>query len=314
MGGYWQALWADLDRLVESSPLVIDRPRGSRHPRYPEMIYPSDYGYLAGTSAGDGAGVDVWVGSDARRLDALLVSVDLEKRDVEVKLLLGCSPDEAQAILALLNDGSMHVALVHRGAEGLALIQNRRSVRRFRPQPLPAGVLERLLGAAVQAPSAHNRQPWRFVVLETPAARDRLAGALGAEFRAALLADGLPPAEAEAQVSRSYQRLIEAPAAILLCLDPADLDVYPDAPRQQAELLMAVQSVAMAGENLLLAAHAEGLGGVWICAPLFAPAAARAALSLPQDWQPQGLLLLGYPEQQPKARGRKPLQDVVVRL
>jgi nitroreductase len=87
-------------------------------------------------------------------------------------------------------------------------------------------------------------------------------------------------------------------------------DNYPDARRQQAEYLMSVQSVAMAGQNLLLAAHAEGLGGVWVCAPLFAQEAVRQALNLPGEWHPQGMLLLGYPAVVPKTRPRRPVSEV----
>jgi nitroreductase len=98
---------------------------------------------------------------------------------------------------------------------------------------------------------------------------------------------------------------------VLLCLDVFTGDAYPDTPRQAAEHLMGVQSVALAGGYLLLAAHAAGLGGVWVCAPLFAPEAARRALDLPSEWQPQALILLGYPAQTPEARPRVPLADVV---
>jgi nitroreductase len=76
--------------------------------------------------------------------------------------------------------------------------------------------------------------------------------------------------------------------------------------------MMAVQSVAMAGENLLLAASAEGWGACWMCAPLFAGDEARRALDLPQDWEPQGLVLLGEAAEAPAPRGRKSLTDVTL--
>ena len=73
---------------------------------------------------------------------------------------------------------------------------------------------------------------------------------------------------------------------------------------------MGVQSVALAGGTLLLAAHAEGLGGVWVCAPLFTPDTVRASLDLPSDWVPQGMILLGYPEKVPEPRPRRPVSEV----
>ena len=99
------AFWAALDQLTASSRLVIDRPRGTAHPRYPDMIYPLDYGYLADTTAMDGGGIDVWAGSDpARGLDAVMVTVDLMKRDSEIKLLIGCTEEEKQLVWHQHND------------------------------------------------------------------------------------------------------------------------------------------------------------------------------------------------------------------
>ena len=99
--GFWHAL----DQLVSEHPLIIDRAKGSCHPRYPEIIYPLDYGYLEGTQAGDGTGIDVWVGSAPRRsVTAVVCTVDRLKRDAEVKLLLGCTAQEAQTILDFHND------------------------------------------------------------------------------------------------------------------------------------------------------------------------------------------------------------------
>ena len=92
--------WERLDDLVSDSRVVIDRPRGTAHPRYPEFIYPLDYGYLGATQASDGGGVDVWVGSlPEPRVTAVVCTVDVLKRDTELKLLLGCTPEEAEIIL-----------------------------------------------------------------------------------------------------------------------------------------------------------------------------------------------------------------------
>lgn len=110
------AFWAALDRLVVESQIVIDRPRGTPHPRYPEFIYPLDYGYLAGTLTADGGGLDVWVGSQPdRSLTAIVCTVDLVKRDAEIKLLLGCTREEAQVILAVHNTGPQAATLIERG-------------------------------------------------------------------------------------------------------------------------------------------------------------------------------------------------------
>lgn len=193
-----------------------------------------------------------------------------------------------------------------------ALARARRSVRRFQPESVDAGLLHGLLEAARWAPSPHNRQPWRFVVLESAELRLELATAMGARLRADRLADGDDPQAVEADVARSLTRITGASAAVLLCLTMDPMDRYPDERRAEAERWMAMQGVAMAGQNLLLAAHAGGLGACWICAPLFAPETVRQVLQLPPAWEPQGLIVLGWPAGTPAERSRLPLEQVTV--
>src|SRR5207244_4146723 len=104
----------------------------------------------------------------------------------------------------------------------------------------------------------------------------------------------------------------EAPVVILTCLTLADMDNYADHRRAHAEHLMAVQSVAMALQNLLLAAHAEDLGACWMCAPLFCSEVVCEVLTLPADWEAQALITLGYPASAGKPAQRKALKDVTL--
>ncbi len=109
--GYWEKLEA----LVKHCGLVIDRPKGTSHPRFPDFIYPLEYGYLAGTVAMDQGGIDVWVGSlPDRRVTGVICTVDSLKQDAEIKILLNCTPDEAQVILQTHNDGSQSAILIMR--------------------------------------------------------------------------------------------------------------------------------------------------------------------------------------------------------
>jgi F420 biosynthesis protein FbiB-like protein len=189
------------------------------------------------------------------------------------------------------------------------LLRRRRSIRRFAETPADPEGVRRLLDAARLAPSAHNRQPWRFVVLGEQA-RVRLAEAMAERLRRDRLADGDTPQAVAADAARSRARIVGAPAAILVCLTMESMDRYPDGRRNQAERVMAIQSAAMAGENLLLAATAEGWGACWMCGPLFAGEEARRALDLPDAWEPQGLVVLGHPAESPPPRGRRSLEDV----
>lgn len=110
--------WRTLDSLLQSSEIVIDRPKNSRHPKYPEMIYPLDYGYLADTASMDGEGIDLWRGSlPEERIQGIIVTVDLWKRDSEIKLLIGLTEAEIQVVLDFLNEpGVMAGMLIRREA------------------------------------------------------------------------------------------------------------------------------------------------------------------------------------------------------
>jgi coenzyme F420-0:L-glutamate ligase / coenzyme F420-1:gamma-L-glutamate ligase len=193
---------------------------------------------------------------------------------------------------------------------GLAIDQ-RRSIRRYLPGQIDESTIERILIAATQAPSAHHRQPWRFAVLDDPTDKVKLATAMGEQLRKDRTADGEDPKAIEDDVARSYARITEAPVVIVACLDDRDMDRYPDGKRNTAEYLMAVQSTAMAVQNLLLAAHCEGLGACVMCAPLFCSDSVSQGLSLPSEWRPQMLVTIGTPANAGRIRPRLPLAQVV---
>lgn len=192
----------------------------------------------------------------------------------------------------------------------LRWLVERRSIRRYLPEPVSPKHVQQLLTAACWAPSAHNRQPWRFAVIQDAANKHRLAKAMGERLRADLSADEVPTEAIDQDVTRSYRRITQAPLLILLCLTMRDMDRYPETERQQREWIMAVQSVAMAGQNLLLAAHALGLAACWMCAPLFCPEVVVQTLDLPDDWQPQSLITVGHPAEK-RQKCRQPLAEQV---
>jgi F420 biosynthesis protein FbiB-like protein len=190
-------------------------------------------------------------------------------------------------------------------------LRTRRSVRRFKVDPVPDAILQNILSTATYAPSAHNRQPWRFVVVADESVKSKLADAMAEDFERDLRQDGVVEEKIQAQIKRSKDRMDSAPVLILLCLDMSEMDSYPDAKRQQAERTMAIQSVAAAGLQLLLAAHAEGLGGVWVCSPLFTQEKIQNTLDLPKTWEPQGMFFVGYADGLPKNKERKAIQHLV---
>ena len=101
---YTDAFWNAIDELVSGSGIVIDRPKGSAHPRYPDFIYKVDYGDLKDTTSMDGGGIDVWVGSGGKKIDAVMCIIDLQKKDSEIKILVGCTEEEKKIVYETHNE------------------------------------------------------------------------------------------------------------------------------------------------------------------------------------------------------------------
>jgi F420 biosynthesis protein FbiB-like protein len=193
-------------------------------------------------------------------------------------------------------------------------LRTRRSIRRFKADRVPDSVIRDILHTATFAPSAHNRQPWRFIVLTNSSAKHHLSDSMAGEFQRDLEKDNLSSEEIAKRVNRSRERITGAPVVVILCLDMSEMDEYPDTRRKKAEYVIATQSAANAGMQLLLAAHAEGLGGVWVCSPMFAQGIVQKALNISKTWEPQAMFLLGYPVEIPVLRERKKLEEVAIFL
>jgi inorganic pyrophosphatase len=115
VGAVDDSFWRAVDSLVAGARIVVDRPSGSPHPRDATHIYPLDYGYLDGTTSGDGEGIDVWIGTMAdRSVTGVICTVDLHKRDMEIKVLLGCSLADVRQIQAFFSDMSVGHSFVPR--------------------------------------------------------------------------------------------------------------------------------------------------------------------------------------------------------
>lgn len=114
-----EAFWSALDELVAQSEIVIDRPKGTAHPTFPDFIYEVDYGYLKNTSSMDGGGIDVWVGTGEKKIDAVICIVDLMKRDSEIKILIGCTEEEKGIVYRTHNETEyMKGILIERKTHG----------------------------------------------------------------------------------------------------------------------------------------------------------------------------------------------------
>jgi coenzyme F420-0:L-glutamate ligase / coenzyme F420-1:gamma-L-glutamate ligase len=189
-------------------------------------------------------------------------------------------------------------------------LRSRRSIRRFKPSPVSDSTIRKILTTATYAPSAHNRQPWRFIVLTGDGSKSNFADSMAVDFRRDLERDNLPEDEIFNRLEKSRSRIATAPVIIIVCMDSSEMDSYPDAQRAQAERIMAIQSTSNAGLQLLLAAHAEGLGAVWMCAPLFTQNTVRSTFNLPITWEPVEMFLMGYPAETPEVRERKSIEKI----
>jgi coenzyme F420-0:L-glutamate ligase / coenzyme F420-1:gamma-L-glutamate ligase len=193
-----------------------------------------------------------------------------------------------------------------------SLVRGRHVVRRFKPAPVPRELVEATIEAAGWAPSPHGAQPWRFVVITRPELKERLSEAMAAEWRRNLAMDGGDREATEARARTSHARIVNTPVLVIPCLYLADLQVYPDQQRQEAEVTMAVQSLGAAIQNLLLSAYGLGLDTGWMCAPLFCPEVVAGALSLSAGLIPHALIQMGWGAVDPPRRPHKPISELIV--
>jgi coenzyme F420-0:L-glutamate ligase/coenzyme F420-1:gamma-L-glutamate ligase len=170
----------------------------------------------------------------------------------------------------------------------------RRTVRDFTDAPVSADAIRRAIAAAITAPAPHHSQPWRFVVVESAAARTRLLDDMLAAWKADLTADGFTADQITRRVRRG-EPLRNAPLIIVPCLVADAAHTYPDARRNASERAMFLVAMGAAIENLLVSLAVDGLGSCWISSALFCREVAVQALGLPPDFEPMGAIGVGHP-------------------
>lgn len=202
-------------------------------------------------------------------------------------------------------------------------LHTRRSLRQFKPDAVPREVLERLIIAATTAPSATNRQPWRFAVVTARATRKAIVDAVArrTEEMKAIIRNShhgdefenygdffVEPLESAAAIIVPQYREYPDMIANLIAAGGGDPRAFHTASSMQAELC----STSAAIMTLLLMAHAEGLGACWMAGPMVARDDIHGILGIKAPWQMVGAVSLGYPAQPPDAKPRrKPVQRVI---
>ena len=189
------------------------------------------------------------------------------------------------------------------------LIKERRSIRSYSSRKVPISVLRQVLEAAAWAPSAHNAQPWRFIVLTDTTVKQELAEAMADAWVADMIKDGVPSEACDNMRKASVERFTQAPVLIVACVTMKDMIKHAEESRRKSERDLAVQSLGAAIQNMLLVAHSKNLGACWFCAPIFCKETVRQVLKIPEDAEPQALIAIGYPAEKPRVPKRKPLQD-----
>src|SRR4030065_282554 len=183
-------------------------------------------------------------------------------------------------------------------------------MRKYSSTEVPREILNEILEAAQWAPSAHNAQPCRFIILTQKTSKKNLAIVMAKARTEDLIRDNLPHELSQRITKTSVQRFTNAPVLVIACITMAEMTKYPDEQRQKNERDLAIQSLGAAIENMLLAAHSKGLGACWFCAPIFCKDTVRMALQIPEDVEPQALVAMGYPTENPSAPFRKPFHDI----
>jgi coenzyme F420-0:L-glutamate ligase/coenzyme F420-1:gamma-L-glutamate ligase len=204
-------------------------------------------------------------------------------------------------------DGPGARAIVRNSAEDMFrlgaadVIPARRTVRSFTREPVDPEAVRRAIAAAVTAPAPHHSEPWRFVVVSSPAARTRLLDAMLEAWVSDLRRDGFT----EEQIARRTKRglpLREAPLVVVPCLETSAAHDYPDEHRSRSEQAMFTIAMGAAVQNFLVALAVENLGSAWISSALFCQDVAARALDLPDGWRPMGAIAVGHAAGSPPPR------------
>jgi F420 biosynthesis protein FbiB-like protein len=181
--------------------------------------------------------------------------------------------------------------------------KQRRSIRKYTKQHVPYKLVLEALEAASMAPSAHNAQPYRFIIISDLTVKQHLAEAMTETWIKTMTKD-----EAIAKqnvIDFSINRFSSAPVLIVACLTLENMKKYPDTIRKLIERDLAVQSLGAAIQNMLLSASENGLGACWFSAPIFCKDTVRQVLSIPKSIEPQAIILMGYPDETPVMKQRK---------
>jgi len=218
-------------------------------------------------------------------------------------------------IKPILREKSVDLFRSEKSSELEKILKSRRSYKlEFDSKIVDIEIIKKCIELARWAPSAHNGQFWRYIIIEQGDLRDKLINEMNNKLRSDLEKDGKSEKLIEAKINKSRNNFLKAPVLILLCMDSKDLEKYPNNERSQNEYLMGVQSISSSATYLLLALEIEKLASCWYCAPLFVKEIVKKVLKLPKTYIPMAFFTVGYPIKDVKAPLRKNLQEIIYNL
>lgn len=195
------------------------------------------------------------------------------------------------------------------------ILKGRRSYKfNFDSKKVDKNIIEECIEVARWAPSAHNGQHWRYIILYKGSLRERLINKMNEKLRFDLKKEGRSDSFIRRKINKTRKNFLEAPVLILLCLDSRDLEKYSDEERSQNEFILGVQSISCSAVYLLIAFEIKKLAACWYCAPLFTKQIIRKVLKLPESYIPMAFFTVGYPLKPVKVTPRKSLEDIIFKL
>ncbi|MFX1590331.1 MAG: coenzyme F420-0:L-glutamate ligase [Promethearchaeota archaeon] len=218
-------------------------------------------------------------------------------------------------IKPILREKSVDLFRSEKKSEFVNFLKSRRSYKlKFDSNTVDVEIIKRCIEIARWAPSAHNGQFWRYIIMEQGQQREDLINEMNNKLRSDLEKDGKSERFIDSKIKKSRNRFLKAPILIVLCMDTNELERYTNDEQNQNEFIMGVQSISSSAIYLLLALELENLASCWYCAPLFAKEIVKRILNLPKSYIPMAFFTVGYPIEDVKAPSRKSVEEIIYQI
>jgi coenzyme F420-0:L-glutamate ligase/coenzyme F420-1:gamma-L-glutamate ligase len=194
-------------------------------------------------------------------------------------------------------------------------LRKRRSYKfKFSDKKVKKTLIDESIEIARWAPSAHNGQFWRYIILEQGKFREDLIKNMNVKLKDDLHKDKKSEVFINSKIEKTRSNFLNSPYLVLLCLDTTELEKYSDSVRESNEYVMGIQSVSASATYLLLAFGIKGLAACWYCAPLFAKEVIKDTLNLPSTFIPMAFFTVGYSMKESPKPNRKVLEDIIFKV